>query len=309
MKTSDPGHPIAPPVTDAEVAGLRAQLARLAQKADARWHDSLCERKKEEMAHADQYRAQLTQAAGQQPAASVFGNRKWYAAAWKSQEYMRSWIRKHAPGKVFLDYACGFGKTTLLAAEAGAALAVGLDLSEVGLAAARAEAVRRGLQQNTFFLQGDCEATGLPDQSVDVILCCGMLHHLDLSVALPEMHRVLKPGGQCLAVETFKYNPLIWLYRRLTPSYRTRWEENHIIGFPEIALIKRYLDVESLRYWHFFSLLAVPLRRTPLFALLRAAGDLVDSVILRVFPFSLLAWQVTLEMTKPAQKGRVRRAA
>ena len=37
--------------------------------------------------------------------------------------------------------------------------------------------------------QGDCENTGLPNTCVDVILCCGMLHHLDLSYAFPEIRR------------------------------------------------------------------------------------------------------------------------
>ena len=33
-----------------------------------------------------------------------------------------------------------------------------------------------------YFLQGDCENTGFPDNSIDVILCSEMLHHLDFAL-------------------------------------------------------------------------------------------------------------------------------
>lgn len=290
------------PVPEAELARLRGQLARLAEKPDQRWRDSLCERKQKEMAHSNLCRSgQASKATDGTSAESEFGNRKWYAAARTSKEYLRSWIRDNARGKIFLDYACGSGGYTIRAAEGGAALAIGMDLSESGISVGRRLAAGKGLSGNTFFLQGDCEATGLPDESIDTILCSGMLHHLDLEVALPEMSRILKPGGKCLAVEAFKYNPLIWLYRRLTPRYRTRWEENHIIGLKEIGQIRRLLDVRDVRHWHFFNLFAVPLRSTPLFGPLLAAGDFLDRVVLSVFPFSLLAWQVTFEMHKPAE--------
>lgn len=57
-----------------------------------------------------------------------------------------------------------------------------------------------------------------------------MLHHLDLSYALPELRRILAPGGRILAVEALDYNPAIKLYRRLTPAMRTEWEKAHILG-------------------------------------------------------------------------------
>jgi len=292
-----------------EVAQLRAHLSMLAQRADEKWQDSLEARKQEEIAHSNYYREQLERSSSGAAPSCEFANRKWYSAAWKSQEFMRSWIRENARGKVFLDYACGSGGLTVQAAEAGAALAIGIDLSDVGLEAGRRTAAQRGLEHNTFFLRADCEATGLPDNSVDAILCSGMLHHLDLSAAVPEMRRILKPGGKCLAVETFKHNPLLWLYRRLTPRYRTRWEENHILGYGEIALIRKHLPVRALRHWHFFSLFAVPFRRTPLFGALRGTGDLLDSVLLQIFPLSLLAWQITFEMIKPETAESTRRAA
>jgi SAM-dependent methyltransferase len=44
----------------------------------------------------------------------------------------------------------------------------------------------------------DIERIGLPDASVDVIVCSHVLEHVDDAKALVEQYRVLRPGGLCL---------------------------------------------------------------------------------------------------------------
>jgi SAM-dependent methyltransferase len=44
-------------------------------------------------------------------------------------------------------------------------------------------------------MEGSAEAIPLPDQSVDAVLCGQAMHWFDLNRALPEMARVLTPGG------------------------------------------------------------------------------------------------------------------
>jgi SAM-dependent methyltransferase len=44
-------------------------------------------------------------------------------------------------------------------------------------------------------LEGSAEALSLPDQSVDAVLCGQAMHWFDLDRALPEIGRVLRPGG------------------------------------------------------------------------------------------------------------------
>jgi SAM-dependent methyltransferase len=44
--------------------------------------------------------------------------------------------------------------------------------------------------------EGTAEATGLPDQSVDLVLCAQAFHWFRQRDALAEFHRVLKPGGR-----------------------------------------------------------------------------------------------------------------
>ena len=95
---------------------------------------------------------------------------------------------------MFLDYACGNGDMTLAAARHGAKLSIGLDISSVSIRNAERTAHDEKID-NTYFLQADAENTKLPDGCIDVIICSGMLHHLDLSYAFPELRRILKPGG------------------------------------------------------------------------------------------------------------------
>ncbi len=226
-------------------------------------------------------------------------NKKYYKTTIKSQQYLHHWLQTRARGKIFLDYACGDGQCAILAAKLGAALAIGVDLSPVSVGNARRDAERAGVSDSTRFICGDCEKTGLPDECIDVMLCSGMLHHLDLGKAFPEMRRIMKPGGVCLAVEALAYNPLIQLYRRLTPSLRTAWESEHILSFKDLRMAREFFVVRNVRYWHLFSVLAAPFHRTPLLGPLLAIGNLLDSVVLRIPPLSYMAWQFTFELCRP----------
>jgi SAM-dependent methyltransferase len=67
----------------------------------------------------------------------------------------------------------------------------------------------------------NAEALTLPDASMDAVCGSGILHHLDLHRSLAEVRRVLRPEGFAVFVEPFGTNPIINLYRRLTPKMRT----------------------------------------------------------------------------------------
>lgn len=229
-------------------------------------------------------------------------NKKYYSVTGSSIEYTNEWIKTNACGKVFLDYACGNGQYTLQAAAAGASLAIGLDLSPISIENARNEAARLGLSENTLFIQGDCENTGLPAECIDAVLCAGMLHHLDLSYAFPELRRIMKPRARLLAAEPTKYNPVIHLYRYLTPQLRTDWEKKHILSLADLRFAKRFFDMENVRFWHLASLGATPLRSTGLFRAALAVGEAVDEVLLSVPGVRLLAWKVTFELVKRVEE-------
>lgn len=265
-------------------------LERLDVKKNEEWLAELNDRKKAELSFHDKHR--------ENAAGRMDSNKKYYSVTHGVNEYVQNWITGNVKGKVFLDYACGNGQSAIVAARAGAELAVGIDISRVSIENARQLAAKEGLSHNTFFVQADCENTLLPADSFDFALCCGMLHHLDLNQAIPELRRILKPGGMCLAEEALNYNPAIWLYRRFTPHLRTDWEKRHILSLGDVGFIRRFLDVKNIRYWHLAALLATPFRNGAFFSKALDAGNAIDSIALRVWPIRLMAWMFTFEMVK-----------
>lgn len=224
-------------------------------------------------------------------------NMKFYAVDRESARHRERWIQEHAPGRVFVDYACGRGTLALIAAEAGAAVSVGIDISPVSVENARKRAQARRLP-NARFIVADCEHTGLPDHSIDRIIAAGCLHHLDLRNALPEIHRILKPGGRLYAIEALAYNPVIQLYRRLTPHLRTSFEKDHILSLADLRAARKYFRVENVIYFHLASIATVPLRKTRIFERALTVANAIDRVILKVPPISYMAWSFSFELVK-----------
>ena len=280
-----------------ELAQLLACIDEIDRVSNQAWLQSLDKRKRAELDFHNRDRdRQAARPLDQDTYEKFYANKKYYNTVGLSQRYVAAWIRQHAPGKVFLDYACGNGMLAVQAAQAGAALSLGLDISDVSVRNAQADAAAMSLSNARFF-QADAENTRLPDGSVDVIICSGMLHHLDLSYAFPELRRILAPAGRILAVEALDYNPAIKLYRKLTPAMRTEWESSHILSLKDVDFAKRFFDIGELRFWHVVSYAAG--RFPALLGLLNR----IDSVLTRIPWIQRLAWIFTFELCsrKPPQ--------
>lgn len=87
-----------------------------------------------------------------------------------------------------LDLGAGTGKLTALLAELGA------DVTAVEPDEAMLTELRQRVP-SVRVLPGTAEAIPLPDGSVDAVLCGQALHWFDLSLAVPEIARVLTAGG------------------------------------------------------------------------------------------------------------------
>lgn len=101
-------------------------------------------------------------------------------------------------GEVVLDVGCGAGIDALIAATrvAPGGRVIGLDMTPAMLDRARAHAAAMKLDE-VEWQQGLMEALPLPDASVDVVLCNGVLNlSTRKSRALAEMRRVLRSGGR-----------------------------------------------------------------------------------------------------------------
>ena len=270
---------------------LLQRLEALNEKASSEWLASLEERKRKEIEFHNVDKAGKEKVS-QDIYEKIHENAKFYKTTQLSGEYINDWIARHSRGKIFLDYACGNGTNAIKAAKAGAELAIGLDISDVSIANARALAQKEGVSRNTYFVQGDCENTGLPDNCIDVVLCAGMLHHLDLSYAFPELRRIIKKGGVILAVEALDCNPAIKAYRMLTPHLRTDWEKRHILSYKEIAFARRFFEVKEIKHWHLFSILGAYVPSGLAFL------NTLDKFVLNLPLIKLMSWMFTFELHK-----------
>jgi ubiquinone/menaquinone biosynthesis C-methylase UbiE len=128
-------------------------------------------------------------------------------------------------GKNALDYGCGDGALSVRLLQRGAARVTGIDISEVLVDQARRRAAAAGFADRTRFIVADAHATGFADGEFDLVVGIAILHHLDLARALPELRRILAPGGTAVFLEPLWHNPLLRIGRKLTPSVRT--EDEH----------------------------------------------------------------------------------
>jgi ubiquinone/menaquinone biosynthesis C-methylase UbiE/uncharacterized protein YbaR (Trm112 family) len=136
--------------------------------------------------------------------------------------------RPFIEGKVLLDIGCGSGGSGALFAYRGAKY-IGIDHS--GNAARYALRHLRAVEGIGFTVQGNAEALPLRSDSIDVVYSNGVLHHTpNITTAMDEVYRVLKPGGRAI----------IALYA----TYSTQFGVMRLLG-----LMKGHFSRESMEQW------------------------------------------------------------
>lgn len=112
------------------------------------------------------------------------------------------------PGRRVLDVGAGTGKCTRLL------VATGAEVVAVEPAVAMRDALARNVAEAEV-REGSAEALPLPDASVDAVVAATAFHWFDHARAMPELARVLRPGGMlaCLWNERDEREP--WV-RRMT---------------------------------------------------------------------------------------------
>jgi len=98
-------------------------------------------------------------------------------------------------GATIADIGCGTGIASRQLAETGAGV-IGIEPNEAMRHAAEAAASRHPAAARMTFQSGTGEDTGLPDASVDAIVCAQSFHWFDADAALREFARALKPSGR-----------------------------------------------------------------------------------------------------------------
>jgi SAM-dependent methyltransferase len=130
---------------------------------------------------------------------------------WTSALPRESWR-----GARFLDAGCGIGRNSYWAIQEGAARGVAYDIDERSLAAARENL--RGCP--TIEVRNHSIYEPLVDDAFDIVFSIGVIHHLaDPDVAIRQMVRAAKPGGQVM-IWVYGRENMGWLVRIFDPIRR-----------------------------------------------------------------------------------------
>lgn len=137
-------------------------------------------------------------------------------------------VKRFVGEKIVADVGCGEGYGSNIIHAAGAAHVIGIDNDEETISAARRK------YHGIDFRVADATRTGLPDASVDVVTCFEAWHHLDqYQKFIPEMKRILKPGGLLICSVPNKH--VIYLNpfhkKMFTEFYRVDFDKKTILNF------------------------------------------------------------------------------
>lgn len=218
--------------------------------------------------------------------------KKYYSTTDISKRFYREQIHKDVDGRKVLEYGCGPGSQAFTLAEEGAEV-YAIDISDVAIKQTQEEAKARNLEIHCSVM--DAENLTFPDDSFDLVCGSGILHHLDLEKAYPELKRALKPGGRSIFFEPMGYNPLINLYRKMTPSIRT--EDEHPLLMEDFELAENYFDNVQPHYFHLTSLFSSFIPGTGLRKMASKPLHSIDRVLIERVPFfRKYSWIVVVEL-------------
>ena len=194
-----------------------------------------------------------------------------------------------AEGKTVLDVGCGAGLYFEPCAD------LGLDYRGVDLSQRMIDGARRRVSEADAdrFSIGVLPVLELPDESIDVVLCLGVLEYVgrdERSDAMGEIERILAPGGTVFVSVLNRAAPF-WIAREARAKIRTRvgrWLGAAVADPPpelyfskrDIADILSAADLDVERYTR-FGMEMVPdigaVTRTPLFATMSARLESLSS--------------------------------
>ena len=156
-------------------------------------------------------------------------------------------------GKTVLDLGCGAGECIVPLVERGARV-IGIDISTDLIALARRRLKEAGVKASVT--PGDAYNTGLPHESVDVVFCKALIHHLEIKPVRDEIWRILRTGGAVILKEPIRFSTVYAWLRRLLPPHEHISEYEHPLTREEFSMMTQPFRVEGTRY---FRLPLVPL--------------------------------------------------
>jgi ubiquinone/menaquinone biosynthesis C-methylase UbiE len=221
---------------------------------------------------------------------------KYYSISRSSTEAYETLLQSHASKARVLEIGCGMGEMAMRLARQAAHVDA-IDLSKTRVAAALHRAASMKLANIDFHVM-NAETLAFNDNEFDLVCGQAILHHLDMRRAFSEVARVLKPSGYAVFVEPLGHNPVINLYRRLTPRLRT--PDEHPLRLHDLAVAESYFEHIDARFFHLTSFAAVPFAGFPWVDRLVDRLDALDRRLLGEGRFAArFAWRAVINLRTP----------
>jgi SAM-dependent methyltransferase len=215
------------------------------------------------------------------------GQYKYYIAVKHARKKFSDLIAYHSRNKDVLEVGCFQGLAAVEYSKEARSY-TGIDISDKAIDKAR----ELNLTNCNFYVRDACD-TGFTNGSYDGIIACSVIHHLPIEKSLIEMRRLLKPGGVAILFEPLGENPLINLYRKLTPGARTP-DETPLVR-ADIVTIKRIFPSVSIDYFGLTTLICVPLRNSRrMLNIIFPVLCFIDRVLF-LTPIKYWAWVIVVE--------------
>jgi 2-polyprenyl-3-methyl-5-hydroxy-6-metoxy-1,4-benzoquinol methylase len=212
---------------------------------------------------------------------------------WNSHWYVYdvvSRLHRHA-GQRLLSFGCGKGADALRYARMGYDC-WGFDLSAAAIDVASRSASRYNLQSRCRFSVQPAEEPAYPSGFFDLVVGVDILHHVDVERAIPQVARVLRPGGvgvfrEPLATprrDRLRDTRLVrWLIPKGTKSLRKKLNYGprrgeHTLGEADFSLLRKHFGGFELHRWRLLALLSVIVEN-------RRFLERCDWALFRMLPF------------------------
>jgi ubiquinone/menaquinone biosynthesis C-methylase UbiE len=219
---------------------------------------------------------------------------KYYLSNKHSIEKYVEIISKLCVGKDLLEYGCGMGDNTNQWLKHGARV-TGIDISEEGINVAKNNMKNSGHHANYYVMNAEMTAFG--DNSFDLVVGTGILHHLDLIQSYKELSRICKVDAHIVFSEPLGHNPIINLYRLLTPKIRT--DDEQPMKANDIELLNHYFNSVKCEYFSLFTLISVLFIKFPFFNFINNIFRVVDKILFSIPYVKRYAWVVVIHASNP----------
>ena len=216
-----------------------------------------------------------------------------YKAISNAWEDFFNFLNLNSRNSEILDYGCGVGPIIEKVIKFNPKKITGIDISEVSISKAKKKFDKT--ETKVELLVDNCEKTKFENSKFDIVYGLGILHHLKVSKSIVEIYRILKPGGTLLFIEPLGSNPLINLYRTLTPKARSK--DEHPLMKKDFEIIKENFKEVNLKYYGFLTLVFFPAYKSKESKIFQFLVK-VDQFLFKVKFFKYFAWSVLITAKK-----------